>query len=55
MCQYCGNTGLCYFVFTYGFVWLYKKISLYFRNYARKKKPANKIRIVTFGKEEQKK
>jgi len=26
MCQYCGNTGLCYFVATYGAVWIYKKI-----------------------------
>jgi hypothetical protein len=38
----------CYFLFTYGFVWLYKK-NLTLRNYGRKTKPANEIRVVVFG------
>jgi len=25
MCQYCGNTGLCYFIMAYGGLWIYRK------------------------------
>gem|GEM_PF-2401540 len=42
MCQYCGNTGLCYFLFSYGFVWLIKKISLFLRE---KKLLAHELRL----------
>lgn len=25
MCQYCANTGLCYFIIVYGGLWIYRK------------------------------
>lgn len=26
MCQYCANTGLCYFIISYGGLWIYWKL-----------------------------
>ncbi|MBS3820096.1 hypothetical protein KGY73_11430 [bacterium] len=35
MCQYCGNTGLCYFIIAYGGPWIFRKLSGIYKRTAR--------------------
>ena len=37
MCQYCGNTGLCYFIIAYGGVWIYRKLTGIFKSVKKRR------------------
>jgi len=41
MCQYCGNTGLCYFIIAYGGLLIFRKFVRIWKRNIRNKKHKN--------------
>lgn len=38
MCQYCANTGLCYFIIAYGGLWIYRKFVMIWKRTIRNRR-----------------